>query len=166
MNLSYVEVGGTRGELPEGYHHVRRHEVIGAGEAVFRRAAAGLRRWDLHRGAGLRVRAPGPAAVGVRVDCGVGLGPARIWVPCEVVWLLDQPQFFGFGYGTLPGHPECGEEAFELTLDDAGEVCFTIKAFSRPATWYARLAGPVMRAVQQRVTDRYVRAAHRLAAPA
>ena len=191
MSLTYVEVGGTRGELPEGYHHVRRHELIGTGEPVFRVGAAALRRWEMHRASGLRVRAhggtrfapveparttpalpvpdpkaPRPVAVGVRVACGAGVGALRIWVPCEVVWCLDKPRFFGFGYGTLPGHPECGEEAFELSLDDAGQVWFDIKAFSRPATWYSRLAGPVARAAQRRVTDRYVQAMRQIAATA
>jgi uncharacterized protein (UPF0548 family) len=36
------------------------------------------------------------------------LGPIR--VPCRVVYVLDEPERRGFAYGTLPGHPESGEE--------------------------------------------------------
>ena len=39
-----------------------------------------------------------------------------------------------------------------------GAVTFTITVFSRPATFLARLGGPVTRAVQSQVTNRYLRA--------
>jgi uncharacterized protein (UPF0548 family) len=71
----------------------------------------------------------------------------RIWAPCEVVWLRDEPERYGFGYGTLPGHPEIGEEAF-LVLRDGDAVVFEVTAFSRPARWWIRAAGPAARAVQ------------------
>lgn len=165
MDLTYVEVCGTRGDLPpEGYRHVLRHERLGAGQAVFRTAANALGRWDMHRAAGFAVRAPdGPAAVRGRMSAGVGIGPLRVWAPCEVVWLFDQPRFYAFGCGTLTGHPVSGEEAFELRLDDDDQVWFDIRAFSRPATWYARWGGRLGEGLQDRITDRYVRALRGLA---
>ena len=33
-------------------------------------------------------------------------------VPCRIVWVVDEPDAFGFGYGTLRGHPDEGEESF------------------------------------------------------
>ncbi len=71
---------------------------------------------------------------------------------------MDEPRRRGFAYGTLPGHPESGEEAFIVEQHDDDSVTFTITAFSRPATWLARLGGPLGRAVQDRVTARYLRA--------
>ncbi len=56
------------------------------------------------------------------------------------------------------GHPEIGEEAFVMQLQDDESVTLEITAFSRPRSWYARLSGPLGRAVQDLVTDRYVRA--------
>ena len=58
---------------------------------------------------------------------GFGVGPFRINAPCEVVWVRrpvpgDGPQSAGFGYGTLPGHPVRGEEAFEVEIDAQGRV--------------------------------------------
>lgn len=165
--LTYPEVGATRGDdLPAGYHHVRRHVAIGRGEPAFRAAADGLAQWRAQRGAGIVLRATAERAhVGARVAIGLGVGRVRIWAPVEVVWLDDEPDRYGFAYGTLAGHPETGEEAFVVTRAADGTVWFDIRAFSRPATWYARLGGPVARLVQAAVTDRYVVAIARSATP-
>jgi uncharacterized protein (UPF0548 family) len=63
----------------------------------------------------------------------------------------------------LPGHPERGEEAWLVSLDERERVWADIRAFSRPRAWYARLGGPLTHALQDRVTDRYVRALARAA---
>jgi uncharacterized protein (UPF0548 family) len=76
--------------------------------------------------------------------------------PCRVVYVTNEPDRFGFAYGTLPGHPERGEEAFHVAKDDSGTVRFEIVAFSRPASAAARLGGPLSRAAQTRTTRRYV----------
>ncbi|GHH40792.1 uncharacterized protein (UPF0548 family) [Streptomyces candidus] len=58
---------------------------------------------------------------------------------------MDEERRAGFGYGTLPGHPECGEEVFLVETDQAdGSVWLTVRAFSRPVAWYARAAGPLV----------------------
>jgi uncharacterized protein (UPF0548 family) len=160
-DLTYPEVGGTRtGELPRGYRHVRRHEQLGSGPDVYRRAVAGLREWRLQRDAGLRVpSSTPPPEVGVRVTFAV----AGLRIPCQVVWVLDEPGRFGYAYGTLPGHPESGEEAFVVHLDEAERVWLDIRAFSRPARWYTRLGGPVGWLVQDLATGRYIAAMRRIA---
>ena len=55
--LTYPEVGATAGELPSGYRHVVRDAVLGHGADVFDRCVRALLHWDVHRGAGLDVRA-------------------------------------------------------------------------------------------------------------
>lgn len=75
-----------------------------------------------------------------------------------MVYLVDEDHRKGFAYGTLPGHPESGEEAFVVELGEDGQVTFTISAFSRPASVLARLGGPLSRAIQRWVTGRYLRA--------
>ncbi len=75
----------------------------------------------------------------------------------RVVYVVDETHRKGFAYGTLPGHPESGEEAFVVELDGDGTVTFTITAFSRPSSRLARVAGPVNRAVQRWITGRYLR---------
>jgi uncharacterized protein (UPF0548 family) len=156
VTFTYPEVGATRtDELPPGYRHVRRRVEVSALTPV----ATGMRAWGIHRGAGLAVHAGGEPAVGMAFRSGVGIGRLRLWVPCQVVWVRDEPDAYGYGFGTLPGHPERGEEAFFVSRDAEGRVWFEIRAFSRPATRYARLGGPVTRAFQDWVTDRYVSAA-------
>ena len=83
--------------------------------------------------------------------------------PCRVVYIVDEPDRFGFAYGTLPGHPEQGEEAFVVAKADDGAVRFTITAFSRPKEALARLGGPVTRFVQKRATKAYLDAMAQLA---
>ncbi len=64
----------------------------------------------------------------------------------------------GLAYGTLPGHPERGEEAFVIEQHGDGAVTFAITAFSTPATPLAKAAGPAGRAIQRYITGRYLRA--------
>ena len=78
--------------------------------------------------------------------------------PVRVVYVVDEGRRRGFAYGTLPGHPESGEEAFVVEHLEDDTVRFAITAFSRPATLLAKLGGPVSRLVQSRVTNRYLRA--------
>ncbi|MGI5247296.1 DUF1990 family protein [Dactylosporangium sp. CA-139066] len=159
MNLTYSEVGATLdGPLPAGYLHVTRRVRVGSGPAAFRVAADALAQWRPQRGAGLQVRTKAERpALGVDFATGIGFGPLRLWQPCRIVWVVDEPGRYGFGFGTLPGHVETGEEAFLLSTD-ADDVWFEVRAFSRPAKWWVKLGAPLARLVQARVTDRYAAA--------
>jgi uncharacterized protein (UPF0548 family) len=163
--FTYPEVGATReGPLPGGYHHVQRAEVIGSGREAFDRATAAVFGWRAQRGAGLRVRASGPADTpGTVVLMTAGLARLGLDVPCRVVWVVDEPGRRGFGYGTLPGHPESGEESFVVSLAPGGDVVYELRAFSRPGTLLTRLGGPVATRVQSLALDRYVATMRRAA---
>ena len=163
--FTYAEVGGTRvGALPAGYDHVERSHVVGSGRAEFDRAAAAVFRWTAQRGAGLRVRADGPASTpGTVVLMTAGLRRLGLDIPCRVVWVVDEEDRRGFAYGTLPGHPESGEESFVVSLQPDGQVVYTLRAFSRLATRAARLGAPVSHRVQTLALDRYVTAIERAA---
>jgi uncharacterized protein (UPF0548 family) len=78
--------------------------------------------------------------------------------PCRIVYVIDDADRCGFAYGTLPGHPESGEEAFVLELREDTTITLTITALSRPATTLAKFAGPIGRGIQGFVTARYLRA--------
>ncbi|MHA7290837.1 DUF1990 family protein [Arthrobacter sp. MDT3-24] len=169
--LNYPGIGFTENGLaPEGYHWVVSREHLGEGLAVYRRVAHGILTWELQRRSGLRVRTESDVVIpGARVVSGFGVGPLRISAPCEVVWVRrpvpgDGPQSAGFGYGTLPGHPERGEEAFEVEIGADGQVILKITAFSRHANWFYQAGGLLARAAQRHITSRYVGGARQLAA--
>lgn len=128
-------------------------------------AAADLLGWRVHERAGLVVRASGPAAEGTVVEMRLGAGPVAVRIPCRVVAVVDEADRCGFSYGTLPGHPECGEEEFLLERTADGSLRFTVSAFSRPATLLARAGGPLTGLVQRAMTRRYLAAPDRLAPP-
>jgi uncharacterized protein (UPF0548 family) len=160
---TYPEVGATAGDrLPAGYHRVEDRIRLGAGPEVFERAGAAVLAWAAQRGAGLAVHPPdagtevGATAL-VLLPLPVLAVPLLV-IPCRVVFRTVAADRIGFGYGTLPGHPERGEEAFLVERDADGTVWFRVRAFSRPDRWYSRLGGPATRLAQRAATRRYLRA--------
>lgn len=158
-SVTYAEVGATR-ELVSvpGYRDDRWSIELGAEEAAFQRGCRGLRSWAAHRGAGLEVSpAEAPIATGQTVALAMPVAGLSIVVACRIVWVIDEVDCFGFGYGTLPAHAESGEEAF-LVRRDSQRVMFEVRAFSRPAHPLARVGAPLARWLQLRVTQRYLEA--------
>jgi uncharacterized protein (UPF0548 family) len=169
--LNYPGIGSTEhGQPPEGYPCLVSQTYLGDGLAVYRRVARGILRWELQRRSGLRIRTESDGVVsGARVVSGFGVGPFRLNAPCEVVWvrrpaLGGGPQSAGFGYGTLPGHPARGEEAFEVEIDARGRVSLKITAFSRHSNWFYTVGGALARRAQSLITSRYIDGARQLAA--
>lgn len=157
---TYPDVGATRtGRTPAGMRAVARERIVGQGEADFAAVAELIHDFGLQRGAGLRVQASSATAeVGTTVVLSAPfLGPIEI--PCRVVYVLEEDDRAGFAYGTLDGHPECGEELFSVELRPEGQVVAVIRAFSRPARWYSRLGAPFARLLQDIMTRRYLDAA-------
>ncbi|WP_329454420.1 DUF1990 family protein [Streptomyces sp. NBC_01497] len=164
--FTYREVGATRlGPLPDGYHHLHHRTRIGRGRTVFDAAGSALTTWRLHRATGVRVRADvARARPGGTVELSLGVGPVAVSGRCEVVWTVYGRDRTGFGYGTLAGHPERGEESFVVDLRDDGSVWFTVMAFSRADRWYTRAGGPFVRLLQRAYARRLGRTLRRLAA--
>ncbi|WP_457965494.1 DUF1990 domain-containing protein [Arthrobacter sp. D1-29] len=169
--LDYPGIGSTEhGRTPEGYACVVSRTYIGKGTAIYLRVAKGILTWELQKRSGLRVRTESDQVVpGARIVSGFGVGPFRLNAPCEVVWVRragtgEGPQSAGFGYGTLPGHPVRGEEAFEVEIDAQESVFLKITAFSRPANWMYQVGGVLARAAQSHITSRYIEGARQLAA--
>ena len=93
----------------------------------------------------------------------LGVGPLALRIPCRVIYVIDEPERSGFAYGTLPRHPESGEELFLLQRHEDGQIAFTITAFSKAASLPARLGGPTTRWLQKAMTSRYLAAPVQLA---
>ncbi|MGH3967861.1 MAG: DUF1990 family protein [Mycobacterium sp.] len=154
LPLTYPEVGATAGPPPPGYHHLGFATQIGMGQKRFDEAADAIMHWGMQRGAGLRVKASSDVvALGAVVL--VGLGFLR--APCRVVYVIDEPEVRGFAYGTLPGHPEAGEERFAVRHDPVTSAVFAeVSSFSRPVTWWAKAAGPITKVGQRVIAKRYI----------
>ncbi|CAM3172949.1 DUF1990 family protein [Stackebrandtia soli] len=150
MKVNYPEIGATRhGPMPAGYRHLHRQAIV---DAPLSYAAEVLLTWALHERCGLRPKATGPRATpGVEVI----LHFAWLRVPCQVVWAESTPERTGFAYGSLDGHPECGEASFVLEPLGPSRTRFTVRSFSKPGIWASRLAAPVARRLQSRATDRF-----------
>lgn len=90
------------------------------------------------------------------------LGPLRIVIACRVVEVFHRQRTAegwrsGFIYRTLEGHPELGEEIFEVTKLESGPVIFRIEAWSRPNLWIVRLLKFWARAIQAQAADSALR---------
>ena len=161
--LTYPGVGTARsGQAPPGYRSAAHSAVVGHGTAAFERAVTAVFDWRAQRGAGLRVRATGPASEpGTVVVLTAGLSRLGYDIPCRVVWAQTSGDERGFAYGTLPGHPESGEECFLVRLTPEDDVVYEIRVFFRLASRAARLAGPLSLVMQRLATARYAAAIRR-----
>jgi uncharacterized protein (UPF0548 family) len=163
LEPTYPELGASLDEsLPPGYHHGRSSITLGRGDEVWAAACAALDQWQAHRGAGVRVfPADAPLEAGATVALSVRIGPVVDVFGCRIVQVVDEADRYGFAYGTLPGHPERGEESFVLERTEQGSVTFTVTVFAQGAQLLTRLAQPLTSAVSHQYIDRYLRSLRR-----
>jgi uncharacterized protein (UPF0548 family) len=163
LEPTYTEIGATlAGHTPPGLRSARSETQLGHGADTFSHAVAGLRSWAAHRHAGIDVfPSEAPIRTGETVVVTVGTPFVALAAPCRIVGVLDAPGEWGFAYGTLPGHPEQGEESFVVTMAEDGSVLFTITSLSRPGDPLVRLAGPLARGMQALATKGYLRSLRR-----
>jgi uncharacterized protein (UPF0548 family) len=160
---TYVDLGATlAGVQPEGFNHDRYHADLGRGAERLQRAAAGLKVWAAHRVPGVRVFPENQEIrSGATVVVTLGTPLLALAAPCRIVRVVAEEARWGFAYGTLPGHPEQGEEAFAVSMAPDETVRFEIVAFSRPGDSLVRLSGPIGRSVQKAATNAYLHALRR-----
>jgi len=155
LPLSYAEVGCSRGIGLAGYVGDSYRIRLGSGAAVFERARQAVRDWRM-----LRLGWVEPCWPDASLKEGALVGTvARVfglWTVnvCRIVFIVDEEgpvSRFGFAYGTLPGHVECGEERFLVEWRRAdNSVWYDIRAISKPGGLLARLAYPLTRWLQRR----------------
>lgn len=153
--LSYPEsLHGTSEDLlignakaSKGWQITDRELVLGSGEECFQIAVQQLFSWEAHQHAGITV---------TESDSIVELKFWGIRSYCRILKSHQGLRRAVLIYGTLEKHVERGEEAFEIRIADNGQVTAHIVAFSKPAKWWAKLANPVVRWVQLRITDKYL----------
>jgi len=143
---------------PDGYRLDRWSQSLGREDHVFERAVEALRNWRVHEGAGLVVHSGGPPTIDSVVAMAAPLPLGWVEVVCRVVEVVDQPDRFGFTYGTLSVHPEQGEESFTVVRLEDGTSSFEIVAVSRPRQVLDRAFPPIARRLQIAATNRYLAA--------
>lgn len=157
---SYDDVGATLapGQPPAGFHLLRVERTIGHGQARFDEAKGAIIDWAGHRRAGAVVHPDGqPLQIGNDVAIAIRVWPLWVTASCRIVEVIDEPDRFGFAYGTLAHHPESGEELFLVTRDPTTDVVrLEIAAVSRPTSLPAKLGGPFGRLFQRFMAGRYL----------
>ena len=137
LDLTYPEVGATQAEPPQGYDRDRVRTELGSGEEVFAASRAALLRWEQFETNWTTVR-PRNAPVREGQVVAVLARAVGLWSlnACRIIYVVDQAgpvTRYGFGYGTLPGHLESGEERFLIEWDrETDAVHYEVSAFFRP----------------------------------
>lgn len=151
LEFTYLEVGATNATPPQSYTVDHNRIQLGEGEATFIRAVEALKNWqqfDL----GWVTIVPRGVAIEVGAMVAVKARAFGMWSlnACRVVYVINEPRRFGFAYGTLPDHVECGEERFLIEWLPDNTVWYDILAFSRPQHPLVKLSVPLARRLQKR----------------
>ena len=165
--LSYPEVGLTQNATrPIGYYFDSTRVILGKGHEAFSRAREAFKRWAMHSSPMMRLE-PDRANLEVGSSVCLQIGMAGIFLlnACQVVYVIDQPRSFGFGYGTLQDHPARGEERFLLEHQANDDVVLSFFAFSKPSSWFYWLGLPVTRLMQAFLTQTYIQNMKRAVQP-
>lgn len=125
--------------------------IIGQGEEAFQKAKIAIQNWQMFPVSWTLIL-PKNAPIRENTTIAMNARFAGLWWrnACRIVYVIDEPQRYGFAYGTLPGHVESGEELFLVSKDAIGNVWYEIKAFSTPRHWIAKLGYPLVRLLQAR----------------
>ncbi|HYD09099.1 MAG TPA: DUF1990 domain-containing protein [Acidimicrobiales bacterium] len=151
-SLTYDAIGATLDRTPvAGFANDEWSTALDPG--AFERAGDALLSWGAQQGAGMMVWPDQPVHEGLTFALALPMPIGFVIATGRVVWVVRSEDEIGFAYGTLPSHPECGEEAFAVTRDR-----FDVWAFSRPRDPLARLGRPVARVIQRQANERYLAA--------
>ncbi len=156
--LTYGHVGSTLAPASRSGEFTDSIDV-GFGQHAFASARAALQSWVPQRAIGAQI-VPADQAVelGATVLLVVPRGPVFFIAVDRVVAVIDERRKYAFAYGTLPGHPERGEESFSVDWLDDDSVRVAIRVQAESSTVVGRLAGPVTRWLQHAALRRYLQA--------
>jgi uncharacterized protein (UPF0548 family) len=147
-----TQCGPEEHHLPKGYVRDHTRTEIGYGPQAFDAARAAFLKWQQFDLGWVRVANP-EAAIVVDEIVAVQAHALGLWSVSysRILYVIDEPDRFGFGYGTTPMHIERGEERFLIELYPvSGVVSYDLLAVSQPAHWVAKLAYPYTRSRQQK----------------
>ena len=151
LPFTYDEVGATNTTPPTTGYNVDHNRIqIGTGEAVYKKGVDALKNWR-HFDLGWVTIVPRGVAVEVGATVAVKARSFGTWSlnASRVVYTIEESRRFGFAYGTLPDHVECGEERFLIEWRSDDSVWYDILAFSHPKHPLVRLNKPLARRLQK-----------------
>lgn len=155
LPFTYLQTGATQeGDAPPGYYVDHNRAKLGTGNEVYEKAVAALRNWKQFDLGWVSI-VPSETALAVGAVVAVRAQTFGAWSlnACRILYVIDEGQpvkRFGFAYGTLPDHVECGEERFTIEQQADGSVFYDIFAFSRPRQILVRMGVPIARRLQRR----------------
>lgn len=179
LPYTYAAVGATAGTPPTGFVVDRTRIELGAGEGVFLAAKSALQHWGQFQLGWVCAWSPDTPIEAGRVVAIMGRAVGCWWLnACRIIYTIDGNKdrkvaglgdaagaaaatskaansnpttSYGFAYGTLPGHVECGEERFLIEWNhETDRVDYDILAFSKPNHPLTRLGYPFVRRSQKR----------------
>ena len=135
----------------KGYDKDKNQIFLGTGDDVWTAAKQAMTEWAMFPDGWARIYYQNP----IFTEGDIVVMCARVfglwWLNASrILYVLNDEDHFGFAYGTLPNHVESGEELFQVTRNNQGDVYYTIIAFSRPRFWAVRLTYPLSRFFQKK----------------
>lgn len=156
QSFTYSRVGAT---LDDDSDLLAWRRGLGEDPKAFDHAVHALRLWAPQRHLGARIHPDDvPLVEGVTLLVVLPIGPAEVVAPVRVVRLIEDDNRFGFAYGTLPGHPQQGEESFLVERSEDCAVTATVRVDAQPGTFLSRVGTPITGLLQRRAIDRYLEA--------
>jgi uncharacterized protein (UPF0548 family) len=160
---SYSQVRATAGIFPPQFDHDRNSIQLGEGKEIFEAGKKAMIDWRMFPETWTKILPEhAPIIAGNTVAMYFKLGGLWWRNSCRIVYTIDEERRFGFAYGTLPAHIECGEEVFWVEMRSDDTVWYHIEAFSRPAKWYTWLGYPFARHMQKRFASASKKQMYRL----
>ena len=165
LPLSYEPVGLAE-RSPSDFKIDEALGVIGQGQRAFEQAKLALREWR-HFELGWVESFPKNASIEPGTTLAILVHHLGFWSlnGCRVLYRVgdaSEDTSFGFAYGTLTNHAEMGEEIFQVSISPASEeVCYQIRAGSKPRAVFARIGYPITRLLQARFRRDSIKAMQR-----
>lgn len=155
LDFTYSAVGATCSTPPVGFVVDHTRIKLGNGKRVFEAAKDLIRCWE-HFQLGWVKTSSRDIPIEKGQVVGVMAQALGLWClnACRIVSVIDESAAtsrYGFVYGTLPGHVECGEERFQVEWNrNDDSVWYDILAFSQPNHFLARMGYPIVRKLQRK----------------
>ncbi len=160
LEFTHDCVGVTaKTDVPSSYHLDHNRVQLGIGSETFERAKLAIKEWKMFDFTWLQLCWPDAP---IKVESTVAVLAKHLGFfslhACRIVYVIDEAlednggiSRFGFAYGTLPEHAECGEERFSIEFDhDTQAVTYDIYAISKPHQLLSKLGYPYTRKLQRK----------------